>query len=129
MSGDSPGQGDRLPTYTNVTATNPSVLHELHRDVLGRVGPNRETNALSRQNYGGVHSDHIAIRRHEWAAGIARIESRISLNDVFDEAACPSTKGSAQRTHHPCRHRGLKSIRIADRHHELTDSDSLRISQ
>jgi len=68
---------------------------------------------------GGVHADHLAFRAHQRAARVSRIERRVRLDHVVDEAPGLRAHGAAQRAHDPGGDRMLETIGAADGDRDL----------
>src|SRR5258705_246087 len=78
---------DVLAGDADVGAADAAVANQPRRDEPGRVDANRKTEALRGANHRGVDPNHLPARRHERSTGVARIERRVGLDDVVDEAA------------------------------------------
>src|SRR4029077_13582693 len=65
----------------------------------------------------------------QWSAGVARIQSRVGLNDIVDQTTRLRVHRATKRADHSCGHAGLKSERITNRDHNLSDPQTLRVSQ
>src|SRR5205085_4384269 len=115
-----------LPADADVAATNPTVLDQPTGDIFGRVHGDGETNPLGRQDHGRVHAYHFSARVDQRAAGIARIQRGIGLENVVHEPAGLGTERPAERADHTGGHRALEAVRVADGDSELADADALR---
>src|SRR5690348_110185 len=113
-----PGDVHILAGQAQIATPDFSVLDEPAGDELRCVDADGETNALGRANDRGIDTHHLAIRRHERSAGISWIETRIGLNDIFDQPTRTGTERPAERTDHAGRDSRLKPIGIAYRHHQ-----------
>ncbi len=71
----------------DIAAPYPAVPQELADHEFRRVGGDREADALRAGDDRRVDADHLAMRRHQRTAGIARIERRVGLNQVVDQPA------------------------------------------
>src|SRR6266545_7794496 len=80
------GQRHILPTHTDAGATHVPVRDQLAHDELDGVHRDRETDALRRQDYRGVDTDHAAARVEERATRIPGIERRVRLDHVIDQS-------------------------------------------
>ena len=70
--------------------TNASVPDDLAKDENGRVARDGKTDTLRAADHRSVDADHLSGGRNERATRTARIERRIGLNLVVDEATAPS---------------------------------------
>jgi hypothetical protein len=120
---------DRPAMETKVAPDDPAMFHELGQDILRHVNGNGEANPLSRLNNGRVDADHLPPAVDEWAAAVAWIQGGIGLNDIVDKVARDAPQGSAQGADDTGRHRRFKSVRTANRHDQLTDTQLGRITQ
>ena len=118
-----------LRGYPDESAANPAVTHQLAEHELGRIGGDREADALRALDHGGVHADHLAMRRDERAARIAGIERRIGLDHVVDQAAGARAQRAPERRDDAGRHGRFEAERIADRDHELPAPQPLRVAE
>src|SRR5438034_628875 len=66
-------------------------------DELRGVDADRKADTLRRQDHGGVHADDIAARVDERAAGVARVERGVGLDDAVDETSALRAHRSTQR--------------------------------
>src|SRR5438445_2969191 len=118
-----------LPAYADVAATNPAVLDQPARDILGRIDSDGETDALRGQNHRRVHAHDFPARIDELPAGVARVQGRVGLDDDVDEPAGIGTERPAERADHARSHRAFEAVRIANGDGELADADVLRFTQ
>ena len=119
----------RLRGDADIAAANASVAQQAAGDELRGVDANGETDPLRRQNRSRVHSNHSACGIDQRAAGVAGVECGIGLNDIVDQASGIRPQRTSQCADHACRHRRLKSVRIADGDDELSHAQLLRIAE
>ncbi len=120
---------NRLRRDTDVAAADPSIAQQAAGHELRRVDSDGKADSLGRQNRRRVHAHNTPRRIHQRPAGIAGIERGIRLNHVVDQAPGISPQGAPQRAHHARGHRGLKSVRAAERDHELSYAKLLRVAE
>src|ERR1043165_101703 len=84
---DAARQRNVLPGETYIAAADAPVFYQTPGDELRGVDGNRKADSLRRKDDSRVDADDFAARGDEWAAGIARIERSIGLNDVVNQAA------------------------------------------
>jgi hypothetical protein len=89
----------------------------------------RESDALRTTDHSGVDADHLAGRGHQRATGVARIERRVCLDHVIDQAAGRSAHRTAERRDDAGRHSPFEAERIADGDGDLATAQTLRIAQ
>jgi hypothetical protein len=77
----------------------------------------------------GIDADHFGRGRHQRPARIARIERRVGLDDVLDDAAVDGADRAAKRRHHAGGDGRFEPQRISDRHHDLAAPQVLRIAE
>src|SRR2546427_8671977 len=81
---------------------------------------------------GGVDADHPPAAVGERAARVTRVERRVGLDDVLDDAAGRAgarRQRAAERAHHPRRHRAGEAERVADRDDQLADAQPVGIAE
>ncbi len=118
-----------LARHSQVGATDLPVGHQLCGHEFGRVDPHRETDALRREDDRGVHSDDLAPAVRERATRVARVERRVGLDHVVDQAAGHRAQRTPQRAHDTRRNAALKAQRVADRDHQLTHAQRFGVSE
>src|SRR5439155_13499681 len=118
-----------LPADADVAATDPSILDQPARDILGGVDGDGETNALRGQNHHRIHADDFAARVDERPAGVARIQCRVRLDDVVHQPAGIGTERPPKGADHSGSDRAFETVRIANGDGELADADVLRFTQ
>src|SRR5262249_11873340 len=114
---------------SDVTASDLSVFDESSGDILRGIDCNGETYALSRQNDGGIDAYYISMRSDQRTSRIARIESRVGLNDTVDQSTGVRSQRTSERAYYARSDRALKSVRIADGYSELAYAHCLRIAE
>jgi len=83
----------------------------VHRD--------READSGARPHRCRVDPDHQRLTRDQWAAGVARVDRRIGLDDVVDQAAGDRSHRATQRGDDAGGDRGMEAVRAADGQNEL----------
>lgn len=78
---------------------------------------------------GCIHANYLSPGINEWASGIARIERRIRLNDLFHHPSGGGPHAAAQRTHNASGHRELEAKRIPHGDGQLAYLQTLRIAE
>src|SRR5215469_9637341 len=68
-------------------AAHAAVPHQLTQYEACGIGGDGEADALRAHDDGGVDANHLAAGRHQWPAGIARIERSVDLDDIVDQPA------------------------------------------
>src|SRR5688572_26190865 len=114
-----------LSSNSNPTPPDAALLDEPGGHQLRRVARNGEADSLSGQDDGGVYADDLAARIHERAAGVARIQGRVSLDDIIHEPSRLRSHRAPQRAYHPGGNRLLKAVRTANRDGNLADPQGL----
>src|ERR1051326_859202 len=71
-----------LTADTKVTPPDFSVFDQPRSDMLRSIDADGKTDPLRWQNHCRVHADDLSARIHERAAGIARVQGRIGLDDI-----------------------------------------------
>src|SRR5690606_29949968 len=93
--------------HAEIAADHAAVIDELGHDAAHHVHGNREADAFRRiavaqrrADHGRVDADELAASVHERAAGIAHVDGRVGLDEVFErrEAELPAT-GRAHDAH------------------------------
>src|SRR5206468_6984588 len=115
---DRPG----LPDDSKVSAADTAASEELAYHPLGGVNRDGEADALGHPNDGGIDSDDPCPRVHQGAAGVARVQRDICLDDVLDQLPRATSQGTTKGADHTRRHGRLKPERIADGHHDLSSA-------
>src|SRR5438105_1561225 len=106
-----------------------AVLQEVVDDAPREVARDREADPLvaaALAEDGGVDADQLAARVHQRAAGVARVDGGVRLNEVFvagdAEAGAPERGDDAERD-------GLIELeRVADGQHPLRDLQLRRVA-
>ena len=124
-------QWTRPPDDAEERSADTPVLHERAEDPLRRA-VDRHCQAEADARDGGVDADDPRRRIGERPTGVARVERRVGLDDVLDEAArasVPRGERSPEGGHDAGRHRAGEPERVADRHDELPDTQPCRITE
>jgi hypothetical protein len=94
-----------------------------------RVAGNGKAESLRRQNRCRVDADHLCARRDERPAGVARVESRVGLNDVVHQ----TTGSGPERSPDPADDAGgcrvVEPERVADGDRHLPHPHAAGIAQ
>src|SRR5690606_5560247 len=121
-------QRHRIHQYPEVTPYYAAVLDELLRHSPNEIDGNRKADTLGRAfaaalGHCGVDADQLAARVHEGAAGVARIDRGVCLDEVLvlGEAEAP-----ADRADDAERDRLAQAERVADRKHDVPDRQRVR---
>ena len=77
-------------------AADASVLDQPRRDPAGSVAGDGEADALRGADDGRVDADDLGARVDERAAGVARVEGGVSLDDIVDEPAGSAAQRAAE---------------------------------
>src|SRR5215510_6565741 len=120
---------DYLSRYADVAAAHASFFDQLARDEFRSVDGGGEADSLRGQNDRRVDADHLAARVYERPAGVPRVQGRVGLNDVVDQAARPRTQRAPQRADHAPGHRVLEAVWVPDGDSELADANLIRIAE
>ncbi len=110
-----------LRAHAEIGAAHATVADERDGDTLGGIRGDREADPLRGENDRGVDADDRAVRVHQRATGVARVERRIGLNHVIQKPSRRTAHGAAQGTHDARGHGVLESVRTADRDGDLAD--------
>src|SRR2546428_12723746 len=105
-----------LPDDSKVSAADTAASEQLAYYPLGGVNRDGEADALGHPNDGRVDSDHAYPRVNHGAAGVARVQRAISLDDVLDQLPRATSQGSTKAADHTRHHGRLKPERIAHGH-------------
>ncbi len=103
-----------------------TVLAQVGQQVLHHVDGHREADALPLADDGRVHAHHLAAHVEERPARVARVDERVRLDEVVEEAHAdhPLLGGD-----HPVRHRVVQPERVADGHHPVAHLQPVRVPQ
>ncbi len=112
-----------LDRDTKIRAGHVSIVHDLVHDGSGEVDGHRETDSLiaarSFGENGGVDADQFAAVVHERAAGVAGIDRRVGLDEVF--IVFDAEAGSPRGADDAHRHGLADAIGVADGEHDVAD--------
>src|SRR4029077_8160870 len=75
------------------------------------------------QDDGGVDAHHPVPRVHEGATGVTRVQGRVRLDHIVDQAPADRSERAAQRAHDTGGHGALEPERIPYRHDQLTHTE------
>ena len=112
---------DILPCNAKMAAPDAAILDQPTRHKLCRLAPNREAYPLCLGNDRRVHADNFAAAVYQRTAGIARVQCRIRLNDIVDQAPSPRGKRSPQSAYDSRGHTIRIAERVADGDGDLAD--------
>ena len=113
----------------DVAAADAAVANEARCDEARRVARNREAQSLRRKDGRRVDADHLAARRHERSARVARIQRGVGLDDVVHQASRLPAQRSAERADHAGGNGMMKPVRVADGDRNLPDPDGTRVAE
>src|SRR6185295_19931235 len=94
-----------LAADADLAAAHAAVFDQTAGDELRGIDGEGETDALRRQNDGGVDTDDFAARSHQRPARIAGIERRVCLYDVVDQTPRTRRQRAAKSTDYTRRDR------------------------
>ena len=109
----------------------PAVVHERAHDGSGR-GVDRHGQPEPDPGDRRVDPDDPAAPVGERAAGVARVERCVGLDDVLDEPARPAVacgERPPERAHDAGRHAAGEPERVADRDDELADAEPIGVAE
>jgi hypothetical protein len=112
----------RLHGQPDVAAHDTTAGENLVGDDAHQIARNGEADAhvaAALAEDGGVHADHFAVQIQQRAAGIARVDRRIGLDEVF--VIVDAQAGAAGGADHAGGQRVRQAERVAQRHHPFTD--------
>src|SRR5689334_15742843 len=118
-----------LTRDSQVPAPHSPIAEQRRQHRNHRADRNGKAKPLPSRDDGGIDAHNRAVARHEWPAGVPRIERRIGLNDLIDEPAGTRSQRSTERADHARRHGVMKSVRIADRNYELPGAERARLAE
>ncbi len=108
-----------------------SILHKLVQNVPRHVGRNCETNsdtAARRRKDLRIDSHEIAVSVNQRASGVASIDRRIGLQEVFKASIAETCAAALCTDDAECN--GLADAkRVADGEHDVTNLNLVRICQ
>src|SRR5690606_3071489 len=109
--------------HPEVTPDYAAVLDELLRHAANEIDGDREADALGRAfaaafGDGGVDADELAARVHEGAAGVARVDRRVRLDEILVRG---KAEAPADRADDAERDGMAQAERVADREHDVPD--------
>src|SRR5262249_39407444 len=120
-----------LNLVTHVTSRHSAPLHDLPHDLASHIDRNSEADALIAAaaigQDGGVDSDQLAQRVDQRSAGVARIDGRIGLDEVF--IVLDAEISAAHGADNPQGHRLADSERVADRERKIAHLCLSRVAQ
>src|SRR5262245_28625107 len=129
MTHESAVKRDDLSRHADVAAAHASFFDQLGRDEFRRVDGGGKGDSLCGQNDRRVDADDLAARVDERPAGVPRVQGRVGLNNVVDQAARPRTQAASQRADHARGHRVLEAVWVPDGDRELADANLIRIAE
>ncbi len=123
------GSENVLHRDADVAAPDLAVAHQQHGDELRGVDPDREANPLRPREGRGVDADDASASVDERAAGVARVQRRVRLQHVIDEAARRRAQRAAQGADDAGRDGRLQPVRVSERDRERTDAHVARVAE
>src|SRR5207302_5981035 len=114
--------GDAVYAHAELAALDRAELDQLLHDAASHVHRDREADAdvaAGAREYRGVDPDQLAAQVHQRAAGVARIDRGVGLNEVLEAVGVDPR--ARQAADDPRGHGVLQTEGIADRHHEVAD--------
>ena len=114
---------------TDIAAPDSSIANQPSGDEPGCVARNGKADALRRANHGRVHADYFPRGIDERAAGIARVQCRVGLDDVVNQAARLRLHRPPERADHARGYARLETERISNRDRQLANAQALGIRQ
>src|SRR5437868_6594811 len=120
-----PVQGRGLRYNANIAAADSAVAQETAGDEFCGVDPNGKAQPLGHHDRRSVHPYDLTFGGDERSAGVSGIQSRVSLDDVVDQASGLGAQGASQGADHASSYGVLESIRVSDGNHQLANSQFL----
>src|SRR5215471_17504184 len=114
MVRDSPVQRSRLRLHADVAASHDAFTNQLAGDELRGVDGDSEAQTLCRQNGCRINAYDLACRVHQRSAGVAGIQGRVGLDDIFDQTSRLRPQAAPQGADYAGGHGVLESVWIAD---------------
>src|SRR6266404_717791 len=118
-----------LTAHADIGTPNASFPDQRDGNALRGVRGYCEANSLSGKNHRRVHADNAACGVDQRSAGITRIERRVGLDDVVEQASGLSSHRPTQRADDACGDGVLKSVRTADGDRDLPDAQLGRVGK
>src|SRR5438067_6852181 len=109
--------------------THATIADEHSREQPRRRGREREADSLRGGDDRRVDADDFGVGVDERTPGVSRVQRGVRLDHVLDESAIPRGERSTKGAHDTGRDGRVKSERIADRDHQLTDSQGLGVGE
>ena len=116
------GNRHRLARHADVASAHAAVPNQVPGHEARRAARDGEAQAMSRLDHRRVDADHRAGRIDQRTAGVAGIERRIGLNDVFDQPSRLRAQRAADGADDARRDRVMEAVRVADRDGDLADA-------
>src|SRR5581483_2142151 len=113
-----------------LSSPNLTEFHELVHHVTDHVGRNSKADAdiaAAWTDDGGIDADQFASQVDQCAAGIAGIDRRVGLDEVF--VPLDAEAGAAQSAHDAGSDGLTEPERIADGHHEVADFEPFGVAK
>ena len=108
-----------------------AALHDLLHHAAHEIDGNRKSDAfgaaIGAVQHGGVDADQVAVRIDERAAGIAEIDGGIGLYEILE--GCKPELLAPGGTHDALGDRLAQAVGIADREHDIADTQGVRAAQ
>src|SRR5690606_37051902 len=112
--------GDVLHMHAQRAALDLAVLQQLRGDGADHVSGNGETDAdvaAGARQDGGVHANEPAAQVDERAAGVARVDGRVGLDEILEVLGVQAA--AADGGNDAGSHRVREAERVADGDHEI----------
>ena len=122
-------QGHVLAADADPAASEDSVADQSLGDELSGGRRDREADALGGKDDGSIHADHCSGRVHQRAAGIARIERSIGLDDVVEQSPGRAAHRAPQSADDARGYGVLEAVWASDGDRYLTNAHAGRIAE
>src|SRR5437773_9199701 len=112
ITGDLSPNRNILSGHADVTSTNAPVANESAGNKLGPIDRDRKPKSLRRLYHRRIYADNLSAGIYERAARVSRVERRVGLNDIVDQAARSRSQASTQGRYHSRGNGRLKTERV-----------------
>ncbi len=110
-------------------AAHAAFADQRHGDAFRRRRRDGKADALRRQDDRRVDADHLSPRVDQRAAGVARIERGVRLQDVVEQAPRAGPHRAAEAADDAGGDGVAESVRAADRDGDLPDAQAARVAE